>query len=154
VSGFHRGLRLRRMNDRFPRLDYEFGPRGGHAARLFDVADNFEVGGVGLGAAVTAAGEGGGDEFGREGGEVVLAVIDAVIDAEFVGPVGVDVAGEDDGVGDLMIANVFEELLALGGIAGPLVHGVGGGLAHGVTIDQGHHHLLGEDVPSAGRGFE
>ena len=36
------------MNDRSPGLNDEFGPRGGHAARLFYIADDFVVGTVGF----------------------------------------------------------------------------------------------------------
>ena len=102
------------MNERSPGLDDEFRSRGDNAARLFNIADDFVVGGVALRrdvthdvaafaveefgagisgfqgiegwevrAPVSAAGEGGGDEFGGDGGEIWLEVIDA----EFVGPV-------------------------------------------------------------------
>ena len=46
----------------------------------------------------------------------------AVVDAEVVDPVRVDVAGQDDGVGNLAVGEELDQLHPLGGVAGPLVH--------------------------------
>ena len=72
-----------------------------------------------------------------------------VIDAKFVGPVGVDVPGEDDGVGDFVILNVFQESGSFVGLAGPLVHGIVGGCFGAGAVGECHHDLLGEDVPGS-----
>ena len=67
-----------------------------------------------------------------------------------------DVAGEDDGVGDAAVGPESGEGHALVGGTRPLVHGVDGlgVLGSAREGDQSHHDLLGEHVPVGLRGDE
>src|SRR3954467_13664252 len=106
---------------------------------------------VGGGSArtVAAAGDGGADEF--AGDDFGVELIE--IGEEIVGPVGMDVAGEDDGVLDFGAGKKFEDATAIDFVAGPLVHAET--LASALfLIDAGHHDLLSEDVPRLARAAE
>ena len=169
------------MNLRRAGFDREPGAGAGFAPGLENLVNHLVVGGVGLlgnvaedvaafaveepragvsgevfvetlcaGSAVAATGQRGCDKL---GGDDFLFGLE-VINAQFVGPVGVNVSGEHDGVTGFLIPKMLEEELAFVRIPWPLVHRIDRGRIGRGAIGEGHHDLLGKDVPGAPGGGE
>ena len=136
--------------------DPEVGTKPGGGQAAADVAalgvEELDVGVVAEGVlalgpgvdAVSAGADGGAGEFGSDGGgigalEVELEVVDLV---------GVEVAGQDDGVRGAALVEEGHEAVAVGGVAVPLVHGEGEFLF--ALEEPSHEDLVGEDVVAGG----
>ena len=95
---------------------------------------------------IAPGGNRGADEL--HGGILRLEGIE--IGGEFIGPIRMDVAGENDGIADVVIPQLAQHGATLVFVTGPLIHAVGD-FRSGGAVDPGHHDLLGEDVPGGVR---
>ena len=102
---------------------------------------------VGLFFAVAARRQRGADKLGADDFRIELVEVGD----QFVGPMLVDIAGQHDGVFDLLIVEVFQDTPPFKFVTRPLIHAVRD-LGSGAAVNARHHDLLGQHIPLGG-GF-